>query len=33
MIPKRKNGLRSLNLAVSVGIASYEAIRQISASD
>ena len=33
MIPKRKNGLRSLNLAVSVGIASYEAIRQISAND
>jgi tRNA (cytidine/uridine-2'-O-)-methyltransferase len=30
-IPKRKNELRSLNLAVSVGIASYEAIRQISA--
>ena len=30
MIPKRKNDLRSLNLAVSVGIASYEAIRQIS---
>jgi tRNA (cytidine/uridine-2'-O-)-methyltransferase len=33
LIPKRKPGLRSLNLAVSVGIASYEAIRQISASD
>ena len=32
-IPKRKNKLRSLNLAVSVGIASYEAIRQISAND
>ena len=30
-IPKRNQGLRSLNLAVSVGIASYEAIRQISA--
>ena len=28
-IPKRNSGLRSLNLAVSVGIASYEAIRQI----
>jgi tRNA (cytidine/uridine-2'-O-)-methyltransferase len=33
MIPKRKNELRSLNLAVSVGIASYEAIRQISAKE
>jgi tRNA (cytidine/uridine-2'-O-)-methyltransferase len=33
MIPKRKNDLRSLNLAVSVGIASYEAIRQISATN
>ena len=30
-IPKRRQELRSLNLAVSVGIASYEAIRQISA--
>jgi tRNA (cytidine/uridine-2'-O-)-methyltransferase len=30
-IPKRKNELRSLNLAVSVGIASYEALRQITA--
>ena len=29
-IPKYKDGLRSLNLAVSVGIATYEAIRQIS---
>ena len=28
-IPKYKNGLRSLNLAVSVGIATYEAMRQI----
>ena len=28
-IPKYKNGLRSLNLAVSVGIATYEALRQI----
>ena len=33
LIPKQKNELRSLNLAVSVGIASYEAIRQISAND
>ena len=32
-IPKRKNKLRSLNLAVSVGIAAYEAIRQITTSD
>ena len=29
-IPKYSDGLRSLNLAVSVGIATYEAIRQIS---
>ena len=29
-IPKFQNNLRSLNLAVSVGIASYEAMRQIS---
>ena len=29
-IPKRKDGLRSLNLAVSVGIGVYEAIRQTS---
>lgn len=29
-IPKYQDGLRSLNLAVSVGIATYEAIRQIS---
>ena len=29
-IPRMKNGLRSLNLAVSVGIATYEALRQIS---
>ncbi|MBT3668381.1 MAG: tRNA (cytidine(34)-2'-O)-methyltransferase [Opitutae bacterium] len=28
-IPKYNEGLRSLNLAVSVGIATYEAIRQI----
>ena len=28
-IPKFKGNLRSLNLAVSVGIASYEALRQI----
>ena len=28
-IPKFDNNLRSLNLAVSVGIAAYEAIRQI----
>ena len=28
-IPQFKNDLRSLNLAVSVGIAAYEAIRQI----
>jgi tRNA (cytidine/uridine-2'-O-)-methyltransferase len=28
-IPKYKDGLRSLNLAVSVGIATYEALRQI----
>ncbi len=28
-IPNYSNGLRSLNLAVSVGIATYEAIRQI----
>ena len=28
-IPKSKSTLRSLNLAVSVGIATYEAIRQI----
>ena len=28
-IPKYQDGLRSLNLAVSVGIATYEAIRQI----
>jgi tRNA (cytidine/uridine-2'-O-)-methyltransferase len=31
-IPKQKTELRSLNLAVSVGIATYEAIRQITAS-
>ena len=29
-IPKYSAGLRSLNLAVSVGIATYEALRQIS---
>ena len=29
-IPKFQEGLRSLNLALSVGIATYEAIRQIS---
>ncbi len=29
-IPKVKEGLRSLNLAVSVGIATYEALRQVS---
>jgi len=29
-IPRFHDGLRSLNLAVSVGIATYEAIRQIS---
>lgn len=29
-IPKFKDNLRSLNLAVSVGIATYEALRQIS---
>ena len=29
-IPKGKDGLRSLNLAVSVGIGVYEAIRQTS---
>ena len=29
-IPRFNEGLRSLNLAVSVGIATYEAIRQIS---
>lgn len=29
-IPKHKEGLRSLNLAVSVGIATYEALRQVS---
>ena len=29
-IPRFHSGLRSLNLAVSVGIATYEAIRQIS---
>ena len=29
-IPKYKDGLRSLNLAVSVGIATYEAMRQVS---
>ena len=28
-IPNYSNGLRSLNLAVSVGIATYEALRQI----
>ena len=28
-IPKFQNGLRSLNLAVSVGIACYEAMRQV----
>ena len=28
-IPKYKDGLRSLNLAVSVGIATYEAMRQV----
>ena len=30
IIPKFQDNLRSLNLAVSVGIATYEAIRQIS---
>jgi tRNA (cytidine/uridine-2'-O-)-methyltransferase len=32
-IPKYSPALRSLNLAVSVGISTYEAIRQISSSD